>query len=187
MDLGAGDGSCNGRRNPHLWTKCQLEGSGAFENLPSRRLRPFDIPNDLGTCSLPFSQLRCFAGPQCGSVSSSVRSKLVNGSPRDLYFTLLAAKHVHSRRLWVLNRPFNAACIQKSSVLKDARNSTAGWGRNKSRQSNSRGFPGRGRITRLSLVSQLGEIISYCLRDQRTVAGPSSTEKWERSEQIPHE
>jgi hypothetical protein len=149
MDLSACDGSCKGRRNPHLRTKCQLEGSGAFENLPSRRLRPFEIPTDLSLYSPPFSQLRSCAGPQCGSVSSSVRSKLLNGPPRDLYFTLLAAKHVHSRRLWVLNRPFIAACIHKSSVLKDARNSTAGWGRNKSRQSNSRGFPGRGRITPL--------------------------------------
>jgi hypothetical protein len=142
MDLSASDDSCNGRRHLHRRTKCQLEGFGAFKYLPSRRLRPFEIPADLSLYSSPFGQLRSCAGPQCGSVSSSVRSKLLNGSPRDLYFTLLAAKHVHSRRLWVLNKPCNAACIRRSSVLKDARNSTAGWGRNQSRQSIFSGVSG---------------------------------------------
>lgn len=156
-DLSASDDSCNSRRHPHLRTKCQLEGFGVFESLPGRRLRPFEIPSDLSLYSPPFSQLRSCAGPQCGSVLSSVRSKALNGSPRDVYITLLAAKHVHSRGLSVLNEPFNAACIRRSSVLRDANNSTAGCGRNKSRQSNFRWAGGR--ITRLSLAWRLGEIV----------------------------
>ena len=156
-DLSASDDSCNGRRHPHLRTECRLEGFGAFESIPGRRLRPFEIPTDLSLYSPPFSQLRSCAGPQCGSVLSSVRSKPLNGSPRDVHFTLLAARHVHSRGLSVLNEPFNAACIRRSSVLKDAKNSTAGWGRNKSRQPNFRWAGGR--TTRLSLAARLGEIL----------------------------
>jgi hypothetical protein len=128
MDLGASDDSSNDRRNPHLRTKCQIGGIGAFENLPGRGLRPLEIPTDLSFNSPPFSLLWRCKRPRCGSVSSSVRSKLLNRSPRGLSFSLLAAKHVHSRRLWALNRPFNAAYIPRSSVLKDARNFTAEWG-----------------------------------------------------------
>jgi hypothetical protein len=50
-------------RGVHTYGQNANWGFGAFEDLPGRRLRPFEIPTDLGFNGPPFSQLRTCAGP----------------------------------------------------------------------------------------------------------------------------